>query len=62
MRLDFIQDYQENLENQYRKPTWAVVQTFGEQDYWPRIPTTAEVVNMSKLLPHASPKTLIYQY
>jgi len=61
-RLDFIQSYQANLENQHSKPTWAVVQTFGEQDYWPKIPTAAEVVNMSELSSGSCQKDLICQY
>lgn len=48
-RLDGIQNYQANLEGQGSKPTWAVIQAFGDQDYWTSIPSVAEVENMMML-------------
>ena len=48
-RLDDIQNYQANLPGQSSKLTWAVLQTFGEQDYWKPIPSPAEVENMLML-------------
>lgn len=48
-RLDDLQDYQANLEGQGSKPTWAVVQAFGAQEYWSRVPTAAEVESMMLL-------------
>ena len=59
-RLDIIQDYQANLEGQGSKPTWAVLQTFGEQDYWKSIPSPAEVENMMMLAVNHNAKGITY--
>ena len=48
-RLDELQNYQANLKAQGSKPTWAVLQAFGEQDYWKSIPGPTEVENMMVL-------------
>ena len=59
-RLDDIQNYQANLEGQATKPTWAVLQAFGEQDYWKRIPSPAEVENMMMLSVNHNAKGISY--
>ncbi|KAH8588065.1 hypothetical protein B0O99DRAFT_525640 [Bisporella sp. PMI_857] len=59
-RLDDIQTYQANLEGQSFKPTWSVLQVFGEQSYWPRIPTTIEVLNMMMLSINHNVKGITY--
>ena len=59
-RLDDIQSYQSNLEGQGRKPTWAVLQAFGEQDYWKSIPSPAEVENMMMLSINHNAKGITY--
>ncbi len=59
-RLDDIQDYQANLQGQGSKPTWAVIQVFGEQDYWKSIPSPAEVENMMMLAVNHNAKGLTY--
>ncbi|CZT07324.1 uncharacterized protein RCO7_07307 [Rhynchosporium graminicola] len=59
-RLDDIQTYQNNLQGERIKPTWAVIQTFGKQDYWPRIPSAAEVENMMMLSINHNAKGLTY--
>lgn len=48
-RLDDLQDYQANLESQGSKPAWAVIQAFGAEEYWSRVPTAAEVESMVML-------------
>ncbi|TVY40830.1 hypothetical protein LSUB1_G002719 [Lachnellula subtilissima] len=50
-RLDDFALYQENLGPGTigRKPTWSVLQAFGEQDYWQSIPSAQEVENMMML-------------
>jgi hypothetical protein len=59
-RLDDIQSYQANLEGQRSKPTWAVLQAFGEQDYWKSIPSPAEVENMMMLAVNHDAKGITY--
>ena len=59
-RLDDIQNYQANLEGQGSKPTWAVLQAFGKQDYWKSIPTPAEVENMMMLSINHNAKGITY--
>lgn len=59
-RLDDIQSYQANLEGQGSKPTWAVLQAFGEQDYWKSIPSPAEVENMMMLAVNHNAKGITY--
>lgn len=59
-RLDDIQNYQANLKGQGSKPTWAVIQAFGEQDYWTSIPSVAEVENMMMLAVNHNAKGLSY--
>ncbi|KAH7348501.1 hypothetical protein BKA65DRAFT_261432 [Rhexocercosporidium sp. MPI-PUGE-AT-0058] len=59
-RLDDIQSYQENIRGRVAKPTWAVIQAFGEQDYWKSIPSVAEVENMMMLAINHNAKGLTY--
>ncbi|KAG0647546.1 hypothetical protein D0Z07_6822 [Hyphodiscus hymeniophilus] len=59
-RLDDIQHYQANLEGQGSKPTWGVIQAFGEQDYWESIPSPAEVENMMMLAVNHNAKGISY--
>jgi hypothetical protein len=59
-RLDDIQSYQANLEGRGNKPAWAVLQAFGEQDYWKSIPTRAEVENMMMLSVNHNAKGITY--
>ena len=59
-RLDDIQNYQAKLEGQGSKPTWAVIQSFGEQEYWEAIPSPAEVENMMMLAINHNAKGLTY--
>lgn len=59
-RLDDIQSYQGSLEGQGKKPTWAVLQVFGEQDYWKSIPSVEEVQNMMILAVNHGAKGLTY--
>jgi hypothetical protein len=59
-RLDDIQTYQANLEGQVSKPTWAVIQAFGEQEYWKSIPSPAEVENMMMLAVNHNAKGITY--
>ncbi|EHK98582.1 hypothetical protein M7I_5607 [Glarea lozoyensis 74030] len=48
-RLDDIQAYQAAIPYALQKPTWSVIQAFGEQSYWPRLPKGSEVLNMMML-------------
>jgi hypothetical protein len=59
-RLDDIQNYQANLKGQGSKPNWAVIQAFGEQDYWKSIPSPAEVENMMMLAVNHNAKGISY--
>lgn len=59
-RLDDLQNYQANLKGQGNKPNWAVIQAFGEQDYWASIPSTAEVENMMMLAVNHNAKGISY--
>jgi hypothetical protein len=59
-RLDDIQTYQANLPGQGMKPTWAVLQAFGDQDYWKSIPSPAEVENMMMLSINHDAKGITY--
>lgn len=59
-RLDDIQNYQDNIQGEGSKPTWAVIQAFGEQSYWPSIPSVAEVENMMMLAINHNAKGLTY--
>ena len=59
-RLDTIQNYQANLEGQGPKPTWAVLQAFGEQDYWKSIPSLVEVENMMMIAVNHDAKGISY--
>ncbi|KAH9219711.1 hypothetical protein DL95DRAFT_383907 [Leptodontidium sp. 2 PMI_412] len=59
-RLDDIQSYQDNIHGEGSKPTWAVIQAFGEQDYWKSIPSVAEVENMMMLAINHNAKGLTY--
>jgi hypothetical protein len=60
MRLDDIQAYQSALPYSLQKPTWSVLQAFGEQDYWPRLPTVAEILNMMILSVNHGAKGITY--
>jgi hypothetical protein len=42
------------------KPTWAVLQAFGDQDYWKSIPSPAEVENMMMLSINHDAKGITY--
>ncbi|CZR61305.1 uncharacterized protein PAC_11201 [Phialocephala subalpina] len=59
-RLDDIQSYQANLPGRVSKPTWSVLQIFGEQDYWKSIPSVAEVENMMMLSVNHNAKGITY--
>ena len=59
-RLDDIQSYQSSIAYQDTKPTWSVLQAFGAQDYWPRLPSAAEVVNMMMLSVNHGAKGITY--
>jgi hypothetical protein len=59
-RLDDLQNYQANLQGQGSKPNWAVIQAFGEQDYWKSIPSPAEVENMMMLSVNHNAKGITY--
>ncbi|TVY81651.1 hypothetical protein LSUE1_G002813 [Lachnellula suecica] len=61
-RLDDLETYQENLGPGTigRKPGWAVLQAFGEQDYWKSIPSVQEVENMMMLAVNHGAKGLTY--
>ncbi|PBP17514.1 hypothetical protein BUE80_DR011265 [Diplocarpon rosae] len=59
-RLDDLQSYQDHLPGQGRKPTWAVIQAFGDQMYWSRVPTAAEVENMMMLSVNHNAKGITY--
>ncbi|RDL34400.1 Uncharacterized protein BP5553_07528 [Venustampulla echinocandica] len=64
-RLDDFQKYQENIPSSSgghggKKPTWSVLQAFGEQDYWKAIPTAKEVENMMMLSVNHGAKGISY--
>jgi hypothetical protein len=61
-RLDDLENYQANLGpgSVGRKPNWAVLQAFGEQEYWNSIPSVAEVENMMVLSVNAGAKGISY--
>ncbi|KAM3068640.1 hypothetical protein ACMFMG_011163 [Clarireedia jacksonii] len=61
-RLDDIQSYQMNLNDQggLVKPTWSVLQTFGVQDYWQSIPSVEEVEVMMMLSINHDAKGITY--
>jgi hypothetical protein len=60
--VDDFEKYQENLGPGTidRKPTWSVLQAFGEQDYWKSIPSVAEVENMMMLSVNHGAKGITY--
>ncbi|PQE16475.1 glycoside hydrolase subgroup catalytic core protein [Rutstroemia sp. NJR-2017a BBW] len=61
-RLDDIQSYQANLNDQggLIKPTWSVLQAFGEQDYWQSIPSVEEIEAMMMLSINHDAKGITY--
>lgn len=59
-RMDQMQSYQANIEGQGSKPTWAVLQAFGDGDYWQSIPSPAEVENMMVLAVNHNAKGITY--
>ncbi|PBP15699.1 hypothetical protein BUE80_DR013421, partial [Diplocarpon rosae] len=59
-RLDDLQSYQDHMPQPGRKPTWAVIQAFGDQMYWSRVPTVAEVESMMLLSVNHNAKGLTY--
>ncbi|KAG9237176.1 hypothetical protein BJ875DRAFT_172402 [Amylocarpus encephaloides] len=63
-RLEVLHHYQAYLPPSSpgvgNKPTWSVLQAFGEQSYWPRLPTSEEVVNMMMLSINHGAKGLSY--
>lgn len=61
-RLDDLQSYQRYLDGPASgpKPTWAVIQVFGAQDYWARLPSVEEVRNMMVLAVNHDAKGLTY--
>jgi hypothetical protein len=61
-RLDDLENYQKNLGpgEISRKPNWAVLQAFGEQEYWSSIPSVEEVENMMVLSVNAGAKGISY--
>jgi hypothetical protein len=59
-RLDDLQNFQANLNGRGTKPNWAVIQVFGEQDYWRSIPSPAEVKNMMMLSVNHNAKGITY--
>jgi hypothetical protein len=58
--MDQMQMYQANIEGQGSKPTWAVLQAFGDGDYWQSIPSPAEVENMMVLAVNHNAKGITY--
>lgn len=64
MRLDDIQNYQANIgpgsQGGLKKPTWSVVQAFGEQQYWQSIPSVKEVEVMMMLSVNHDAKGITY--
>ncbi|KAH6664935.1 hypothetical protein B0J14DRAFT_630374 [Halenospora varia] len=59
-RLDNVLSYQAAIPNQGSKPTWSVLQAFGNQDYWPGLPMREEVENMMMLSINHGAKGLSY--
>ncbi|KAI9640524.1 hypothetical protein NHQ30_011270 [Ciborinia camelliae] len=63
-RLDNIQNYQANIgpgsQGGLKKPTWSVVQAFGEQQYWQSIPNVEEVEVMMMLTVNHNAKGITY--
>ncbi|KAF5874220.1 putative glycoside hydrolase subgroup catalytic core protein [Botrytis fragariae] len=63
-RLDDIQNYQANIgpgsQGGLGKPTWSVVQAFGESQYWQSIPSAAEVEVMMMLSVNHDAKGITY--
>ncbi|KAF7916510.1 hypothetical protein EAE99_009692 [Botrytis elliptica] len=63
-RLDDIQNYQANIgpgvQGGLDKPTWSVVQAFGESQYWQSIPSAAEVEVMMMLSVNHDAKGITY--
>ncbi|ESZ94908.1 hypothetical protein SBOR_4700 [Sclerotinia borealis F-4128] len=63
-RLDDIQNYQANIgpgnQGGLKKPTWSVVQAFGEQQYWQSKPSSQEVEVMMMLSVNHDAKGITY--
>jgi hypothetical protein len=59
-RLDQFTNYQANIEGQGSKPNWAVLQAFGDQDYWQSVPSPAEIENMMVLAVNHNAKGITY--
>jgi hypothetical protein len=59
-RLDQITNYQANIDGQGSKPNWAVLQAFGNQDYWQSVPSPAEIENMMVLAVNHNAKGITY--
>ncbi|CAL3968611.1 hypothetical protein PZA11_004636 [Diplocarpon coronariae] len=59
-RLDDLQSYQDNIQGQGSKPTWAVIQAFADNPYWSNVPTADEVENMMVLAVNHNAKGLTY--
>ncbi|KAJ8071926.1 hypothetical protein OCU04_002230 [Sclerotinia nivalis] len=63
-RLDDIQNYQANIgpgsQGGLSKPTWSVVQAFGESQYWQSIPSAEEVEVMIMLSVNHNAKGITY--
>lgn len=59
-RLSTIQSYQANLPGGLSKPTWSVLQAFGNAEYWSAVPTSSEVVAMMLLSLNHAAKGLTY--
>lgn len=64
--MDDFQKYQENTPSSsggghgVQKPTWSVLQAFGEQSYWNAIPSAGEVENMMMLSVNHGAKGISY--
>ncbi|KAF4628968.1 hypothetical protein G7Y89_g9182 [Cudoniella acicularis] len=58
--LDTFSTYQANLPSPEKKPLWSVLQAFGQQDYWPGLPTAEEVENMMMLSINHGAKGITY--
>ena len=59
-RLDQFTNYQANIDDQGSKPNWAVLQAFGNQDYWQSVPSPAELENMMVLAVNHNAKGITY--
>ena len=59
-RLDQFTNYQANIDGQGSKPNWAVLQAFGNDEYWQSTPSPAEIENMMVLAVNHNAKGITY--